>query len=58
MRSSRDSRVKGLSKLSKNSKFIVDPTSGHNIEHDNPKLVAEVIQQLVIEILSRRKPEH
>lgn len=57
MRSSRDSRVKELSKLSRNSKFIVDPTSGHNIEHDNPKLVAEVIQQLVDDISSSRKFE-
>ena len=55
MRSSRDGRVKELSKLSRNSKFILDPTSGHNIEHDNPKLVAEVIQELVKEILSNRK---
>lgn len=57
MRSSRDSRVKELSKLSRKSKFIVDPMSGHNIEHDNPKLVAEVIQQLVNEISSSRKLE-
>ena len=47
MLSSRDSRVKGLSKLSRNSKFILDPTSGHNIEHDNPKLVSEAIQELL-----------
>jgi pimeloyl-ACP methyl ester carboxylesterase len=55
MRSSRDRRVRELSKLSTNSKFILDPTSGHNIEHDNPKLVASVIQELVNEILSNRK---
>jgi pimeloyl-ACP methyl ester carboxylesterase len=47
MRNSRDSHVKELSALSTNSKFILDPTSGHNIEHDNPKLVAEAIQELV-----------
>ena len=55
MRTSRDSRVKELSNLSRNSKFILDPTSGHNIEHDNPQLVAEVIQQLVSEISVSRK---
>jgi pimeloyl-ACP methyl ester carboxylesterase len=56
MRTSRDTRVKELSKLSRNSKFILDPASGHNIEHDNPKLVAEVIEQLVREISVNRGP--
>lgn len=56
MRNSRDGRVKNLSKLSRNSKFILDPTSGHNIEHDNPKLVAEAIQELVTAISQSRKP--
>ena len=46
MRSSRDTHIKELSKLSRNSKFVLDPTSGHNIEHDNPKLVTEAIQEL------------
>lgn len=55
MRKSRDSHVKELSKLSRDSKFILDPTSGHNIEHDNPKLVAEAIQELVNEISLSRK---
>jgi hypothetical protein len=55
MRSSRDSRVKELSKLSGSSKFILDPTSGHNIEHDNPTLVAESIQALVNELSLGRK---
>jgi pimeloyl-ACP methyl ester carboxylesterase len=55
MRSSRDSRVKELSKLSRNSKFILDPMSGHNIEHDNPKLVAEAIQELVNKLSPGRK---
>lgn len=47
MRNSRDSRVKELSKLSKNSKFILDSTSGHDIEHDNPQLVSEAIQEVL-----------
>jgi pimeloyl-ACP methyl ester carboxylesterase len=55
MRSSRDSHVKALSKLSRNSKFILDPTSSHNIEHDNPKLVAQAIQELVNELSLGRK---
>lgn len=57
MRSSRDSRVRELSKLSRNSKFLLDPASGHNIEHDNPKLVAEAIQTVVKELSLRQKRE-
>ena len=55
MRGSRDSHVKELSTLSTNSKFILDPTSGHNIERDNPKLVAEAIEELLNELSIRRK---
>lgn len=55
MSSSRDRRVKELSKLSRNSKFILDATSSHNIEHDNPKLVAEAIQELVTKLSQGRK---
>jgi pimeloyl-ACP methyl ester carboxylesterase len=50
MRTARDAHVKELSKLSGNSKFILDPASGHNVEHDNPPLVAKAIQDLVKEI--------
>ena len=37
MRNERDAHVQELSKLSGNSKFILDSASGHNVEHDNPK---------------------
>jgi hypothetical protein len=33
--------------LSRNSRFILDPTSSHNVQHDNPKLVASAVQELV-----------
>ena len=56
MRDERDVHLKELSKLSDNSKFILDPSSGHNIEHDNPKLVAKAIQDLVNEISLIRRP--
>jgi len=55
MRNERDAHVKELSQLSGNSRFILDLTSGHNVERDNPKLVAKAIHDLVNEIsLSRR----
>ena len=47
MRSARDRRVEALSKLSRNSRFIRDPTSSHNVQQDNPKLVATAVQELV-----------
>lgn len=47
MRSARDRRVEEQSKLSRNSRFIRDPTSGHNVQHDNPKLVATAVHELV-----------
>jgi pimeloyl-ACP methyl ester carboxylesterase len=54
MRTSRDERVKALTQLSRNSKFILDPISSHNVPHDNPKLVAETIQA-VMNQLSRTR---
>lgn len=53
MRRARDRRVEQLSKLSRNSRFILDPASSHNIQHDNPKLVATAVQEL-LERLSQR----
>jgi pimeloyl-ACP methyl ester carboxylesterase len=54
MRRSRDERVKGLTQLSRNSKFLLDPISSHNVQHDNPKLVAETIQEVVKQLSPRR----
>lgn len=36
-----------LARLSRNSKFIRDPSSGHNIHTDNPQLVARAIEEVV-----------
>lgn len=47
MRASRDARVKALSTLSQNSQFVLAPAAAHNIEHDDPSLVAATIQQLL-----------
>lgn len=54
MRSSRDERVKALSQLSRNSEFILDSISSHNIPQDNPKLVAEAIQKLANRVSGSR----
>jgi pimeloyl-ACP methyl ester carboxylesterase len=47
MRTARDRRVESLSKLSRNSKFIRDSTSSHNVQYDNPKLVATSVQEVM-----------
>jgi len=36
-----------LSRLSSNSKFVLDPSSGHNIQNDNPQLVARAIEEVL-----------
>ena len=37
----------GLVLLSRNSKLIRDPSSGHHIQTDNPQLVARAIEEVV-----------
>jgi pimeloyl-ACP methyl ester carboxylesterase len=45
-RSSDQDRVQAAN-LSRNSKFLRDPDSGHNIQIENPKLVARAIEEVV-----------
>ena len=47
MRTARDRRVEALTRLSTNSRFILDPASSHNIQSDNPGIVATAIQDLL-----------
>jgi pimeloyl-ACP methyl ester carboxylesterase len=43
----KDNQGMDLAGLSKNSRFIRDPLSGHNIHVDNPALVANAIEEVV-----------
>src|SRR5262249_51251113 len=43
----KDEQVRGLALLSGNSKFILDPQSGHMIHYDNPAIVAGAIKQVI-----------
>jgi pimeloyl-ACP methyl ester carboxylesterase len=52
LRQERDELVQDLAHLSRNSKFILDPSSGHAIHHDNPELVANAIKD-VLEVQGR-----
>lgn len=38
---------RGLTGLSTNAKFILDPTSGHNIQNDNPAIVVQAIEEVM-----------
>lgn len=47
LRLEKDDQAMGLVMLSKNSRLVRDPTSGHNIQNDNPQLVARAIEEVV-----------
>ena len=55
LRRERDEQVQDLAQLSRNSKFILDPSSGHAIHNDNPQLVARAIEE-VLEAASKGIP--
>jgi pimeloyl-ACP methyl ester carboxylesterase len=45
----------GAPHLSRNSKFILDPDSGHNLQIDNPKLVAQAVEEVVAAVTGNTK---
>lgn len=47
LRVEKDGQRIDLSRLSSNSKFVLDPSSGHNIQNDNPQLVARAIEEVL-----------
>ena len=47
LRVEKDGQRIDLSRLSSNSKFVLDPSSGHNIHKDNPQLVARAIEEVL-----------
>lgn len=47
LRQEKDDQGMDLARLSRNSKFVRDPLSGHNIHVDNPQLVARSIEEVV-----------
>jgi pimeloyl-ACP methyl ester carboxylesterase len=47
LKQQRDDQGMDLTRLSRNSKFVSDPLSGHNIHVDNPMLVANAIEEVV-----------
>jgi len=55
LRTERDKQVQDLTILSSNSKFILDPKSSHQIQNDNPEIVAKAIQMIINSITSKTK---
>ena len=55
LRNERDNQIEGLTALSSNSKFILDPESTHFIQNDNPQIVAKSIQMVINSIITRTK---
>ncbi len=55
LRTERDNQIRDLTKLSNNSKFILDPRSGHLIHYDNPEIVAKAIEMVIGSIQSKTK---
>jgi pimeloyl-ACP methyl ester carboxylesterase len=47
LRDERDDQLRGLTDLSSNSAFALDAASGHDLEIDNPKLVARAIKAVL-----------
>ena len=47
LRVEKDGQKIDLSRLSSNSKFVLDSTSGHNIQANNPQLVARAIEEVL-----------
>jgi pimeloyl-ACP methyl ester carboxylesterase len=47
LRVEKDGQRVDLARLSRNSRFILDPSSGHQIPSENPKLVARAVEEVV-----------
>jgi pimeloyl-ACP methyl ester carboxylesterase len=53
LRVEKDDQAMGLVLLSRNSKLIRDPSSGHGIQTDNPALVARAIRQVIDAVVNK-----
>jgi pimeloyl-ACP methyl ester carboxylesterase len=55
IRTERDKQIQELSRLSGNSKFILDPESGHMVHYDNPEIVAKSIETIINSINTKTR---
>jgi pimeloyl-ACP methyl ester carboxylesterase len=54
LRTERDKQIQDLTILSSNSKFILDPKSRHDIQSDNPEIVAKSIQMVIDSVTAQK----
>jgi pimeloyl-ACP methyl ester carboxylesterase len=47
IRSYRNEELVAMTHLSTNSKFMIDPDSSHNLQLDNPQLVAQAVEEVI-----------
>jgi pimeloyl-ACP methyl ester carboxylesterase len=47
IRNYRNEELVAMTHLSTNSKFMIDPNSSHNLQLDNPQLVAQAIEEVI-----------
>jgi pimeloyl-ACP methyl ester carboxylesterase len=52
LKAQRDANIQDLAGLSRNSKLVIDPSSGHAIQIDNPQVVVRAIEE-VLEAVSK-----
>lgn len=50
LRAERDRQLRDMTALSGKAKFILAPKSGHNIQDDNPEIVAQAIKMVIDEL--------
>jgi len=55
LRAEREKQVQGLTILSSNSKFILDPKSSHQIQNENPEIVAKAVKMIINSIVTKTK---
>lgn len=55
IRAERDRQIQDLISLSTNSKFILDPDSGHLIHYDNPDIVTKAIEMVIKSVETKTK---
>jgi pimeloyl-ACP methyl ester carboxylesterase len=55
LRPERDAQVKDIAGISRNSKFTLDPASGHAIQQDNPEIVVKAILEVLQAIAKGEK---
>jgi len=55
LRNERDKQIQELTNLSGNSRFILDSKSSHQIQNDDPEIVAASVQTVINAVTAKTK---